>query len=90
MTRPFDGPPPMPMPQGAIQYRCTCGALYLIALQETPDEQWVETVRTVARSLRAAVIDGSEPCFTCRGCGQVQLRSGIAAPPVELTSSALA
>ena len=90
MTRPFEGLSPMPMPQGAIQYRCTCGALYLIALQETPDEQWVETIRTVARSLRAAVIDDSEPCFTCRGCGQVHLRSDVAAPPVELTSSALA
>ena len=65
------------MPQGAIRYQCPCGAEYLVAVQDAPDEAWVETVRGVAHSLGIEVVDGSQPSFVCLACGVTHLRAEI-------------
>jgi hypothetical protein len=67
----------MPIPQGAIQYQCTCGAKYLIAFRGENDAEWFETVDHVARSLGVDVIDGALASFTCRGCGEIHLRADV-------------
>jgi hypothetical protein len=69
----------MPIPQGAIQYQCTCGAKYLIAFRGESDAEWFDTVDQVARSLGVDVIDSTLPSFTCRGCGEIHLRADVRA-----------
>lgn len=71
----------MSMPQGAVRYRCTCGAEYLVAIQGTSDEKWLETIGVVAKKLGVGIVDGSQPSFVCDACGARHLRADVRAEP---------
>ncbi len=69
----------MSMPQGAVRYRCPCGAEYLVALRGTADETWLETIGAVARKLGLGIVDGSDESFVCHACGVSHLRADVRA-----------
>jgi hypothetical protein len=60
----------------AVLYCCSCGANYLVALQERPDRGWLDAVRHAALGLDAQVVDGTQPSFVCDRCGREHRRTG--------------
>jgi hypothetical protein len=68
----------------AVRYRCSCGANYVVALNERGDHGWLNVVRRATLGLDARVVDGTQPSFVCDRCGEEHVRNEDAVPAVAV------